>query len=70
MKVTIDRFEGDFAVCEKADRSMMNIKRNRLPSNAREGDVLLIKGDMITIDEKATAARKLRAEKLRKEISK
>jgi len=69
MKVIIDRFEGDFAVCEKTDRSMMNIRRSRLPPDAKEGDVLLIKGAMITVDARETAARRSRAEKLRKEIS-
>jgi hypothetical protein len=31
MKVTIDRFEGDFAVCEKPDRTMINIKKDKFP---------------------------------------
>ena len=42
MKVVIDRFEGDFAVCEKDDRTMFNISKDRLPNGAKEGDVLSI----------------------------
>ncbi len=30
MKVTIDRSEGDYAVCEKPDRKMINIEKSRL----------------------------------------
>jgi len=70
MKLIIDRFEGDFAVCEKADRTMMNVKRSRLPPDVKEGDVLNIKGDTITVDTKETLRRKLQVEKLRREITK
>jgi hypothetical protein len=58
MKVTIDRFEGEYAVCEKPDRTMLNIKKTRLPPGAKEGDVLVIKGDVIRIDSGSTANRK------------
>ncbi len=58
MKVTIDRFEGDFAVVEKPDRTMMNIKREKLPAGVKEGDILLIDGDSIRADESGTAKRK------------
>ena len=58
MKVIIDRFEGDFAVCEKPDRKMLNIRREKLPQDAKEGDALIIDGDIITIDAVTTALRK------------
>jgi len=64
MKVVIDRFEGDFAVCEKEDRTMLNVKRSKLPSNVKEGDALIIDGDAIKIDPAETAKRKKVAEKL------
>lgn len=57
MKVTIDRFEGEFAVCEKADRTMINIKNNKIPAEAKEGDVLIIEGDNIWIDINGSANR-------------
>lgn len=63
MNVTIDRFEGEFAVCEKADRSIINIKKERLPSNVKEGDVLIIEGDIIKVDSKET-------DQLKKDIEK
>ena len=58
MRVIIDRFEGDFAVCEKEDRTMLNVKREKLPPDAKEGDALIIDGDIISIDIAETAKRK------------
>ena len=68
MKVVIDRFEGNFAVCEKEDRTMLNINRNKLPAQSKEGDVLIVEGDTIRIDEGETAERKNSAEKLMKDV--
>jgi hypothetical protein len=68
MKVTIDRFEGDFAVCEKPDRTMINIKKEKLPAEAKEGDVLVIEGDKIQIDAGGTAKRKKRIENLMNDL--
>jgi hypothetical protein len=64
MKVIIDRFEGDFAVCEKKDRTMLNVKRDKLPPEAKEGDILNINNDIITIDSTATNKRKKTVNKL------
>lgn len=64
MHVIIDRFEGDFAVVELGDRSMMNIERFKIPQDAKEGDVLLIEGGIISIDFENTARRRAEIEKL------
>jgi hypothetical protein len=58
MQVIIDRFEGEIAVCEQDDRTMLNIPRSQLPDGAKEGDVLIIDGDNISIDSSATLQRK------------
>ncbi len=58
MKVTIDRFEGNFAVCEQADRTMIDIPKDKIPADAKEGDILVIEGDSIKIDTEGTAKRK------------
>lgn len=50
----IDRFEGDFAVVEMDDESMLNIRKDRLPKGAREGTVLVIDENCIRIDEEQT----------------
>ncbi len=64
MEVIIDRFEGKTAVCEKPDRSMINIPRSKLPAGAQEGDVLIIEGNNIRIDAAATAKRRQAAEEM------
>ena len=63
MNVTIDRFEGDYAVCEKEDRTMMDIKRINLPFEAKDGDVLSIVNGVITIDIGKTEKRRREIEK-------
>jgi len=64
MNVTIDRFEGEFAVCEKEDRQMIDIEKSKLPEMCKEGDILNIKNNIITIDLEATKKRKKEIEKL------
>jgi hypothetical protein len=58
MKVTIDRFEGNFAVCEKSDRTMINISKDKIPPGSKEGDILVIEEDNIKIDAGETTKRK------------
>lgn len=68
MKFTIDRFEGNFAVCEKEDGTMININRDKLPKKVKEGDILLVEDDSIKVDEKATKERKKSIDKLMKDL--
>lgn len=68
MKVTIDRFEGSYAICEKENKEMLNIERNRLPQNAQEGDCLLLEGNNISIDETATLNKKRKIKELMKDL--
>ncbi|WP_040209096.1 DUF3006 domain-containing protein [Neobacillus jeddahensis] len=63
MKLIIDRFEGDLVVCEKEDGTFFDIRRNRLPSGAKVGDLLVMDQDQITIDVTGTHERR---EKIRK----
>lgn len=47
----IDRFEGEFAVCENInDNKMLNIKKELLPINAKEGNVIRYNGNRYIID--------------------
>lgn len=64
MDVIVDRFEGDFAICERPDRQMIEIKKNELPPNVKEGDVLTISGDKITLNLKKREAREAHIKKL------
>lgn len=68
MKVIIDRFEGIYAVCEKENRTMMDIKQINLPSEAKEGDVLSIDNNIITIDIEETKKRRREIEKLTEDL--
>ncbi|MCK9478958.1 MAG: DUF3006 domain-containing protein [Firmicutes bacterium] len=58
MKVIIDRFEGDFAVVETADKKTINLPKELVP-NAKEGDVVII-----SIDKEESDARKKRMQAL------
>ena len=68
MKYTIDRFEGDLAVCEDEHGKMVNISRNKLPGNAAEGDVLVPRLTGFVIDESGTNSRKKNIQSLMKEL--
>lgn len=63
MKVTIDRFEGDYAVVEMFNRQMVDMPRTLLPEGVQEGDIV-----RINIDRKATDKRKKYIEKLTKDL--
>ena len=68
MKVVIDRFEGQYAVCEKPDRSMIDIERSKLPVEAKEVDVLVLQENNITIDKEETEERKKEIEILTEDL--
>ncbi|MGI6706584.1 MAG: DUF3006 domain-containing protein [Clostridia bacterium] len=69
MQLIIDRFEGDYAVCEKENREMIDIERTKLPPNAKEGDVLILAEDgSIAIDRGETARRREMIEQLMDEL--
>jgi hypothetical protein len=68
VKVIIDRFEGNYVVCEKEDRTMTDIKKDSIPSNAKEGDVLSINNGVITIDVEGTEKRRLEIKKLTEDL--
>ena len=50
MKLTIDRFEGDFVICEKEDQTALYLNRRELLVDAKEGDVLVIGDDNIKLE--------------------
>ncbi len=68
MKYVIDRFEGEYAICENESGEMIKINKHRLPLGVVEGDVIIIDGDNITIDRDETKKRKDRIEKLMGEL--
>lgn len=67
MKMVIDRFESEFAVCEKAGGLIVNIEKKLLPPGAAPGDVLIVDGIRVTVDRLETEKRRRRiAEKAEK----
>jgi len=68
MRVTIDRFEGLYAVCEKDDRTMMDIEKSKIPATAAEGDILDIEGSFIIINKGETLKRKKEIEESGKDL--
>lgn len=68
MEAVIDRFEEGFAVCEKEDGTLINIKKSLIPIDAKEGDVLLIDGDNIQIGINETLKRIKDIELLTKDL--
>jgi len=64
VKLIVDRFEGEYAVCENEDGTMVDIRRDKLPKETKEGDVLIVEGDTFVIDVQATLERKEYIKKL------
>ncbi len=53
----VDRFEGDYAIIENEDE-YYDVKKDRLPKDCREGDILILKNNVYTIDKKQTKLHK------------
>ena len=53
MKAVIDRLEGEYAVLDIQGK-IENIKKNQLPPDAREGDILVKKDGQWIIDRKSS----------------
>lgn len=64
-RLIIDRFENDYAVCETRDKSLVNIKRDLPPEDAKEGDSIIIDDSKIILDYNTS---KTRQERLRKKL--
>ena len=54
----IDRFEGEYAVCEDKTGNTLNIHISDIPENAREGSVLANKCGILVTDDKKTDLRR------------
>lgn len=64
MKYIIDRFEGNYAVCEDENKHMVNIEKDKIPAEAKEGHVLIQKGEKYFIDLDETNRRKENIQRL------
>ncbi|NLY46736.1 MAG: DUF3006 domain-containing protein [Tissierella sp.] len=59
MKVTIDRFEGNFAIVELEDKSTVDMPKRLIPEGAKEGDVLSIEIDTDETNKRKEIIKKL-----------
>ena len=68
-KLSIDRFEGNYAICEDGDRKMFAIELGELPKGAREGDILAISDEgEIAVDADETRRRREKIKKLQNSV--
>lgn len=57
-KLTIDRFEGSYAICETEDKSIVKIPKYKLPLECKEGDCIVQDANgMLQKDNEATRNR-------------
>ncbi|WP_129600696.1 DUF3006 domain-containing protein [Anaerophilus nitritogenes] len=64
MYLIIDRFEGNYAICEDEQKNMISIGKENIPKEAKEGDVLFVYDEKIIIDKEETKKRKEEIEKI------
>ncbi|WP_346884458.1 DUF3006 domain-containing protein [Clostridium sp. UBA4395] len=62
--IIIDRFEEEYAVCEKEDMEMVNIPIMHLPKGIKEGDCIDLVNGKYIINNKETEKLKKQIEKL------
>ena len=68
MKLIIDYIEKDLVVCEREDGSQVHLDREKVPTEAKDGDVLIMSNDVYIIDKLSTTSRKKQIEKLTEEL--
>lgn len=67
--ITIDRIEGDIAVCEREDMTTFDILISELPADIKVGNVLIIADDgSMSIDKEEEERRRDRIFNLYKDI--
>ena len=62
-KFIIDRFEGNYAVCEAEDKSYVSIPKYKLPLDCKEGECLMQDADGMyrkNIEAKTAKEKKIR----------
>ncbi len=67
MKAVIDRFEGKYAILDIEGKTE-NIKKDEIPQEAREGDVLIKKDEKWIIDWESTDKLKQEIDQLADEL--
>ena len=68
MKIIIDRFEGNLALCEKEDKTILAIPKAQLPIGVKEGDVLVEENGSFSVDTEATYQRREKIDRLMNDL--
>ncbi len=68
LKYSVDRIEEGIAVCEDENGEILKVKLEELPSEVREGDVILKDGTGFVLMSDETEERKKRMASLQKSI--
>lgn len=55
--LTIDRFDGEFAVCINDNGSIINVKKKLIPDEAKEGDIIEISENCYIINIEKTKSK-------------
>jgi len=67
MRLSLDRFEGDYAICEDDAQRQHEIHKAKLPPNAKLGDVLRLSLEgSLSVDKVETERRKQKIRKLQR----
>ena len=66
--ISVDRLEGEFAICIDDDEKTHKINIKKLPKEVKEGDVLKVLKNGYELDEKETKKRREEIFSLQEEI--
>jgi hypothetical protein len=70
MKYSIDRIEGNFAVCEDENGKFTDIEVSTLPEGVGEGDIIAIENGEAVFLKEETEERRRKIQQKRREILK
>ena len=68
MKYTVDRFEGEYAVCEDESGAFVNIERKSLPSDVKSGDILFGRDGKFSADKRLSDQKRAEISALQKKL--
>ena len=66
--LSIDRIEGEYAVCETADRTMKTIALTEIAGNPKEGDVICREDGTWRVSPEETGRRREQIIRLQKQL--
>lgn len=66
--LVVDRIEGDYAVCECSDGTMVDIKMTQIHDKIKDGDVIYLTSGFYRIDKDETEKRKQDIERITREM--